>query len=142
MKRGLNLLVDDGTAAPSSHNFDVEAGLTAATAMGSHVFRPVMPWESTPSLRSVFKQEKFPWLHLIMIPRSFPAVSSSGSSEVLVTKQQQKLIICDASHEVAGSARDLDRDQVLLKWLEVILLLPDESRAGMSWTTVNGYRFL
>ena len=91
MKRGLNLLVDDGTAAPSSHNVDVEAGLTAATAMGRHVFRPVGPRESTPSLRSVFKQEKFPWLHPIMFPCSFPAVSSSGSSEVLVTKQQQKL---------------------------------------------------
>ena len=46
-------MVDDGTAAPSSHNVDVEAGLTAATAMSSHVFRAVMPWESPPSFRSV-----------------------------------------------------------------------------------------
>ena len=91
MNRGLNLLVDDGAAAPSSHNEYDEAGLIAATAMGSHVFCPVMPLESTPSLHSVFKQEKFPWLHPIMIPRSFPVVSSSGSSDVLVTKQQQKL---------------------------------------------------
>lgn len=43
---------------------------------------------------------------------------------------EQKLVIRDVSHEAAGSSREIERDQVLLKWLEAVLLVPEESRVG------------
>ena len=132
MKRGLdvNVNVNFGTAPPSSQHVDVEAALLAATSMGVHVQQPVMPWQSTPLLRSVFSRDKLPWLHPLKIPRSFPAVSVSGTVKSTITVEAKKLIIRDASHETAGSSREIERDQVLLKWLEVVLLAPEESRVG------------
>ena len=130
MKRGYDLLGSSGAAPSSSRNVDVEAALTAATAMGSHVGRLPMPWESTPLMRSIFQKDKMPWLAAPKIPRTFPAVSSSGASERIISDHEHKLRIRDLSHEVAGSSRDMDRDRVLLKWLEVILIQPSESRVG------------
>ena len=129
MKRGIQY-VDDvaGTADPSSSN-DVEAAIQAALNHGAYI-RPRMPWETTPLMRQVFGGSPVPWLHPLKVPRSFPAVNADVVARDQLCLAEKKIIIRERSYAQVGKSRDIARDRVLLKWLEVLLLCPYASRVG------------
>ena len=135
MKRGIDYLnVDVGTARPS--HSDVDAALLTACSMGHVVPKPRMPWESTPLMRHVMKRESMPWLKTMKIHRALPTAALSHVIEP-VFAIDKKIAIRESCAMQVGRKRDLERDNVLLKWVEALLLLPDRSRVGKQLMAVE-----
>ena len=133
MKRGLNFFdfihVDaGGTAQSSSSNVDV--ALAGASAMGKFMPTMKMPWEGTSLMRQVLCKERMPWLQPLKIPKTFPAVSSLYSKPPELVLMEKKIQIRANCHSSSIVHTDLERNQVLLKWLEAVLINPTESRLG------------
>eukprot|EP00434_Breviolum_minutum_P009828 symbB.v1.2.008656.t1/scaffold540.1/size189765/21 len=117
-----------GTAQSSSSN--VDDALAGASAMGK--FMPVMrmPWESTSLMRQVLCKERLPWLQPFKIPKTFPAVSSLYEKPRELVLMEKKIQIRSSCFNATIAHSDSDRNQVLLKWLEAVLIVPTESRLG------------
>lgn len=133
MKRGFNFLdyVDDrGTSSSSNVDSNVDVALAGVQALGQYVSPIRMPWESTSLMRQVLKKESLPWLKPVKVPKNFTAVSFNMVQSKEVILLEKKIAIRERSHVVVSSRPADDRDQVLLKWLEVILICPEESKVG------------
>ena len=133
MKRGFNFLdyVDDrGTSSSSNVDSNVDVALAGVQALGQYVSPIRMPWESTSLMRQVLKKESLPWLKPVKVPKNFTAVSFNMVQSKEVILLEKKIAIRERSYVVVSSRPADDRDQVLLKWLEVILICPEESKVG------------
>jgi len=132
MKRGPNFLdfvnVNVGGTAQSSSN--VDDALAGASAMGKVMPVMRMPWESTSLMRQVLCKERLPWLQPLKIPKTFPAVSSLYEKPRELVLMEKKIQIRSSCFKATIAHSDSDRNQLLLKWFEAVLIVPTESRLG------------
>ena len=127
MKRGLD--VDSFGKIPASSN--VELALFQSTAMGSHSHVLKMPWELNPTLTSLFSGNNTPWLNGVKVPRLLPSVSSSSCSTQTMDMDSKRSLIRTFCFRAAARRDDAERAQVILKWVELILLCPTASTVGL-----------
>ena len=123
MKRGLD--VDSFGKFPASSN--VELALFQSTAMGSHSHVLKMPWELNPTLTSLFSGNNTPWLNGVKVPRLLPSVSSTSCSTQTMDMDSKRSLIRTFCFRAAARRDDAERAQVILKWVELILLCPTAS---------------
>ena len=114
---------------PSSSSAGVAAALDRATSMGSFVFNGNMPWELTPALRFVFSDESEIGPALPSIPRNLPPVPAL-KSELEISVEHKKASIQRRCYSVAENLSDEDRANVLLRWVDLILMCPTGTRVG------------
>ena len=88
-----------------------------------------MPWELTPALRFVFSDESEIGPALPSIPRNLPPVPAL-KSELEISVEHKKASIQRRCYSVAENLSDEDRANVLLRWVDLILMCPTGTRVG------------
>lgn len=107
----------------------VAASLTRAAASGSFMFDVRMPWETTPALRLVFSDD-VPGVSVpLIVPRNLPPVPSIDRPEEF-SLDRKKAEIRRSCYVSAENFPDESHANVLLKWVEIVLTFPEQSRVG------------
>lgn len=92
MKRGFDVFIGDRDVDSTPSSSNVDAALSHATAMGSHSRTLTLPWESTPMMRDIFREEHLAWLDPLKVPRSLPQLIVPQSSLAVSLGTKKKVI--------------------------------------------------
>ena len=129
MKRGFrDVNVDPGE--PSSSSADVAGALTRSVGLGSFQFSQRMPWELTPVLRDIFDDSNSLQYLDVSLPRNLPPLPRLETRASEVSEAKKKLEVQRRCYLTAERFSDDDRANVLLKWVDLILIQPKASRVG------------
>ncbi len=138
-KRGNVNVVPVSSDVSVSSNVDVDRAIASASARGSLVALPKMPWESSHVMRMIFDSDTTPWLQPVKVPRLMPAGSMplvrSAESKLL----EQRVKIREACHKAANQM-PTGRTSAVLKWAEIILLSPTSFTTGRQLMSVKDDR--
>ena len=129
MKRGFSEVDSEGQ--PLHHTRNVDVSLAGPTAMGTLIHPTMMPWELTGAMRQIFGGPPAPWIKPLAVPRNMPFVDSPTSPRLTDLSKATTLIQETCHRATYGTNRDHNRDWVLLKWAELVLLEPQQSTLGL-----------
>lgn len=130
MKRGLGVFLEDHDVDVTPSSSNVEVALSHATAMGSHDRPLKLPWESTPMMRDIFGVENLPWLEPLKVPRCLPQLTLPHAS-LAVSVGTKKKVIRQSCYLSCERSDDKERSAVLLRWVELIIMVPEGSTVGL-----------
>lgn len=136
MKRG-HVDVDDVLPASSKRLADA---ISAARSSGTFSTSSRMPWELTPTLRTIFSGNTTPWLDGPKIDKNAPPFGMPQLPYKLRPVAVRAALIHQAVHKAASGKVDTDRTKVILKWSEIILAHPSGSRVGLQLISENAER--
>lgn len=124
----------DGNVPQNPPFSDVsERALEVALNIGNKfVSPPRLPWESG-FLRDVLSSgstSALPWLNPLVIPKDLP---SSGPSRLTVTPtvNEKRSIAKARMYQSVSASIDEERQSALAKWLNLVMMYPEESRLGI-----------
>ena len=136
-KRGWRDVMEDvsiigDVPIPSSFSESSTRALESAMNVGNRfVSTPRLPWESG-FLKDVLgsgPSSSLPWLSPVLVPRDLP---SAGSVRIKVTPSviEKKTMAKSQMFSSISFGRDEKRQNALAKWLDLVMLYPEESRLG------------
>ena len=109
--------------------FDRE--LDVALTLGRSHGGPRLPWETNSFLRDVLGPPEIPWLRPPFSPRNLswvPAASTSGQASM--SQPAKREFVRRVAHEAVQDSPNSDRQSVLIRWCEILMIQPDQTRAG------------
>ncbi|CAL1154662.1 unnamed protein product [Cladocopium goreaui] len=135
-KRGrTEVLANEPSASSSrepSFSVHVERSLDVALAQGNKfVSVPQLPWE-TGFLRDVLGSPGSfapPWLSPLVLPRNLPSVNAQPSVITMDVHEKKSLVRAHYQDRMTAGLND-KRQTILAKWVDLVLLHPQDSRLG------------
>ena len=135
-KRGrTEVLANEPSASSSrepSFSVHVERSLDVALAQGNKfVSVPQLPWE-TGFLRDVLGSPGSfapPWLSPLVFPRNLPSVNAQPSVITMDVHEKKSLVRAHYQDGMTAGLND-KRQTILAKWVDLVLLHPQDSRLG------------
>ena len=101
---------------------------------------PRHPWEVNGFLRDVMGPQDIPWLRPPTSLRSLswappPATSSDNS---IMSQSAKREFVRRVAHEAVQDSPDSERDAVLMRWCEILMINPEKTKTGRMLTSCAG----